>query len=188
MASEDKVRWNEKHAASGKEAEPSRFLKYVIEEGAWGLTPGLALDVATGKGRNAAFLSDKGFQVEGIDISEVALEVARGRAPAATFIQADLDEMELGDSRYDIVLNFNFLSRVSIPKIKRALKPGGHIIFETYLIDQRTVGHPQNPDYLLLHNELLDLFRGFRVLFYREGRFAENGEAAYRASLLARKP
>jgi SAM-dependent methyltransferase len=187
MGDEDKDRWEEKHAASSKEAEPSAFLKYVFEQGGWALTPGLALDVATGKGRNAAFLSAKGFDVEGIDISEVALEVARRRAPGATFVQGDLDEMELGDNRYDLVLNFNFLSRALIPKIKRALKPGGHIVFETYLIDQRTLGHPQNPNYLLLHNELLDLFRGFRVLFYREGKFTENSEAAYRASLFARK-
>ena len=187
MGNEGKDRWDEKHAASNEEAEPSAFLKFVLEQGAWPLTPGLALDVAAGKGRNAAFLSAKGFDVEGIDVSEVALDAARRRAPRAMFIQGDLDELELGADRYDLILNFNFLSRALIPKIKKALKPGGHIVFETYLIDQRTLGHPQNPDYLLLHNELLDLFRGFRVLFYREGKFAENSEAAYRASLFARK-
>jgi SAM-dependent methyltransferase len=187
MADEDRKRWDEKHAGSHEGSEPSAFLKYILEQDAWPLIPGLALDVAAGKGRNAAFLSAKGFDVEGIDVSEVALDAARRRAPRATFAQGDLDEMELGGNRYDLIVNFNFLSRALIPKIKRALKPGGHIVFETYLIDQRTLGHPRNPDYLLLHNELLDLFRGFRVLFYREGKFAENSDAAYRASLFARK-
>jgi SAM-dependent methyltransferase len=187
MGAEDRDRWDEKHAASNGEAQPAAFLKYVLEQDSWPLARGVALDLAAGKGRNAAFLSVKGFEVEGIDVSEVALEAARRRAPRATFIQGDLDEMELGENRYDLVLNFNFLGRALIPKIKRALKPGGHIVFETYLIDQRTLGHPQNPDYLLRHNELLDLFRGFRVLFYREGKFTEKNETAYRASLFARK-
>ena len=71
--------------------------------------------------------------------------------------------------------------------MKSALKLGGHVIFETYLVDQRVLGHPRNPAYLLGHNELLDLFRDFRVLRYREGRFAEGGKEAYRAGLFGQK-
>jgi hypothetical protein len=71
--------------------------------------------------------------------------------------------------------------------MKSALKAGGHIVFETYLIDQREIGHPKNPAYLLGHNELLDLFRDFRVLYYREGKFADGGDGAYKAGLLAEK-
>jgi hypothetical protein len=54
------------------------------------------------------------------------------------------------------------------------------------LIDQQIIGHPKNPDYLLYHNELLEFFRDFRVLYYREGQFPQSG--AFRAGLLAQKP
>jgi hypothetical protein len=66
-------------------------------------------------------------------------------------------------------------------------KPGGWVIVETYLIDQQTIGQPKNLDYLLLHNELLNSFRDFRVFYYREGKFLQSGEGAFRAGLLAAK-
>jgi SAM-dependent methyltransferase len=94
------------------------------------------LDIATGKGRNAIFLAERGFEVVGIDISPIALAEA---------------------------------------------------ILETYLIDQQGIGDPKNPDYLLAHNELLELFRDFRVLYYREGQFLQSGKNAFLAGLLAPK-
>jgi hypothetical protein len=74
-----------------------------------------------------------------------------------------------------------------VPQIKETLKPAGWVIFETYLIDQGSIGEPKNPDYLLRHNELLDCFRDFRVLYYREGKFPHSGAKAFRARLLAEK-
>jgi hypothetical protein len=52
---------------------------------------------------------------------------------------------------------------------------GGRVIFETYLIDQRSLGTggPSDPKYYLRHNELLRLFKDLRILFYREGVFRE---------------
>jgi tellurite methyltransferase len=84
-------------------------------------------------------------------------------------------------------VNLDYLQRSLVPQIKKTLKPGGWVIFETYLIDQQTIGQPKNPDYLLRHNELLDFFRDFRVLYYREGKFPQSGEDAFRAGLLAEK-
>jgi len=46
---------------------------------------------------------------------------------------------------------------------------------------------PRNPKYLLKPNELLKLFKGFRVLFYREGVFREGGRRKAIASLIAEK-
>ena len=61
------------------------------------------------------------------------------------------------------------------------------MIFETYSIDQQVIGHPANPNYLLAHNELLDHFRDFRVLYYREGKFSDGGEPSFRAGIFAQK-
>src|SRR4029453_9261362 len=137
------------------------------------------------------FLAEQGFEVLGIDISPVALEEGRRSAEEKSlkvnWQQAHLEVIELPPQRYNVVLNFNYLQRSLVPQIKKSLKPGGWVIFETYLINQQSIGEPKNLDYLLLHNELLNLFRDFRVLDYREGRFLQSGEGAFRAGLLAAK-
>ncbi len=191
MADGDRKAWDEKHKmAHGKNA-PSSFLEEVFNRQSWNIQTGKALDIATGRGRNALYLAGRGFAVEAVDISEVGLQEARRRAEeegfSIDFKQADLESAELPESAYDLILNFNFLQRNLIPKLKKSLKLGGHIIFETFLIDQRLVGQPKNPAYLLDHNELLEFFRDFRVLFYREGKFVEAGKESYRAGLFAQK-
>ncbi|MBI2985494.1 MAG: class I SAM-dependent methyltransferase [Deltaproteobacteria bacterium] len=191
MAGGDQKIWDERHASKRGRGDPSPFLQQVFASSAWRIQPGKVLDIATGKGRNAAFLAERGFQVEAVDISEVALEQARKAAGekglSIIFRQADLDTVELPEAAYDLILNFNFLQRSLIPKVRKALKLGGHIVFETYLIEQRVLGHPRNPAHLLGHNELLELFRDFRVLYYREGKFVESGQEAYRAGLFGQK-
>ncbi len=62
------------------------------------------------------------------------------------------------------------------------------VMFEAYSIDQLKYGTdapgPKNPAYLLKHNELLDSFRDFRILYYREGEIAEQKSVV---SLIAQK-
>jgi 2-polyprenyl-3-methyl-5-hydroxy-6-metoxy-1,4-benzoquinol methylase len=191
MSTDDQQRWDEKHYQELGLETAASFLREVLSLSSWEIHAGKALDIATGKGRNAIFLAQKGFDVEGVDISQVALEEGRRRAGklgvSVNFRQADLEEIALPEGVYDLVVNINYLQRSLVPQIKKALKPGGHVVFDTYLIDQQALGHPRNPAYLLTHNELLDLFRDFRVLCYREGKFAGEGKASYRASLFARK-
>ena len=58
------------------------------------------------------------------------------------------------------------------------------MVYETFLIDQAQWGKPKNPDYLLQHNELLEMFRDFRCLRYREEII--EGRSAL-ASIVAKK-
>lgn len=192
MEKNDRERWDRKHAAGKRSGEPAAFLRQILEADSWPLTPGRALDVATGTGRNAFYLAARGFQVDAVDVSETGLEQARAEAAkrglTVNFIQMDLAEASFPQAVYDLIVNFNFLDRSLVLKLKSALKPGGRIVFETFLIDQRALGHPKNPEYLLGHNELLRLFEDFRVLCYREGKFNEGGTDSYRAGILAEKP
>jgi SAM-dependent methyltransferase len=55
-----------------------------------GLRRGLMVDLGCGSGILAAELSDAGFDVLGIDLSEPMLELARRRAPRADFRQGSL--------------------------------------------------------------------------------------------------
>ena len=191
MSRDDQIRWDRQHAERQRREQPALFLRQVFESGHADITAGHALDIACGSGRNALFLAEKGFEVTGIDISAVALAHAEQRAKQKSLSilwrQADLENYTLEAAAYDLIVNIDYLQRSLLPAITAALKLGGFVIFETYLIDQQTIGHPNNPDYLLKHNELLRYFPDFRVLYYREGIFSEGGEAAYRAGILAQK-
>ena len=168
MSRDDRLRWDRQHAESLGAEQPSSFLREIIESSCWDMPRGRALDIACGKGRNALFLAEQGFEVVAIDISPVALEAAQRQAQerslAIAWQQADLEQVELPQADYHLIVNFNYLQRSLIPSMKSALRPGGYVIFETYLVDQQAIGHPKNPAYLLDYNELLDFFRDFRVL------------------------
>lgn len=191
MSQEDQIRWNRQHGESQGREEPALFLRQVFESEHADITAGRALDIACGGGRNALFLAEKGFAVTGIDISSVALGRAEKRAVekslAISWRQADLENYTPEAAAYDLVVNIDYLQRPLLPAMKAALKIGGFIIFDTYLVDQQAIGHPRNPDYLLRHNELLQSFRDFRVLYYREGRIISNGERSFRAGIFAQK-
>jgi tellurite methyltransferase len=166
--------------------QPSQFLVKNI-----GLLPrGWALDVAMGAGRNAIYLARMGFDVEGVDVSISSVDEALARArEASVSIRTRVVNLEkfpdFGKENYDLVICFNYLQRALLPKMKDWLKPGGVLMYETFIIDQSQFGRPKNPDFLLQHNELLHAFGDFRVLRYREG-IIENRKAV--ASLLAQKP
>ena len=60
------------------------------------------------------------------------------------------------------------MDRGLFPKIKRALKKGGVLIFETYNEDHLGVNPEFKREYLLSRGELLREFIGMEVLYYSE--------------------
>lgn len=187
----DQKRWDkkfgEKEFALGK--GPNPFLKRHIVF----LPRGKALDIATGEGRNAIYLAEQGFDVDAVDISKVGLMRARKLAKEAGVkvrtLHADLDTYPIKEGEYDLITNFYFLKRSLVPKIKRGLKKGGKVVFETYILDHRNLATsgPKQAKYFLKSNELLRLFHRFRILCYREGIFRERGKEKAIASLIAEK-
>jgi tellurite methyltransferase len=191
LGSDDQARWDKQHAEARGAQTPANFLRQMFETDVWQLPRGRALDIACGQGRNSLYLAERGIEVVAMDISGVALNEARKQAELKQlridWRQTDLEVVRLDEAAYDLIVDFNYLQRSLIPDIKRAIKTGGHVVFETYLIDQKEHGHPKNPDYLLRHNELLEHFREFRILCYREGKFSDDGEASYRAGIFAQR-
>ena len=191
MSLDDRIRWERQYGQSGAPEKPSAFLKEILDGGHWDIARGQALDIASGAGRNALFLAEKGFEVTAVDIAQPGLDQGARRAAerslSISWQQTDLENGGLPPGPYNLIVNINYLQRSLVPHIKSALAPGGYIIFETYLIDQQTIGHPKNPDYLLAHNELLNYFRDLRVLYYREGKFTDGAEPSFRAGILAHK-
>lgn len=150
--------------------EPAQFLVENIEL----LPGGRALDVAMGSGRNAIYLAKMGFDVEGVDVSpavvNTALESARKAGVAIRVQVVDLEgDYLIQEDAYEVIVCFNYLQRSLMPQIKGGLRKGGMVVYETFIVDQAHFGRPKNLDYLLKHNELLNMFRDFRCLRYREG-------------------
>lgn len=185
----DRERWNERYVEVECRYgdEPVEFLRSHVH-----LLPlgSRVLDLTTGEGRNALFLAQQGFRVTGIDISNVALNRARQSAEKLganiSLVQADLKSYPLPVEAFDVVMNFYFLERALLPDMKRAVRHGGLIIFESYTVDQQNLkdAHRLPREYLLEHNELLREFLDFRVFVYRELTIQNKAIA----SLIARRP
>ena len=179
---QDRIKWNERYR---KESCPTDVASVVKKF--YHLAPGKkALDIAAGNGRNAVFLSQKGFSVDAVDISEVGFIEFTSRFPNINAICADLDQFEIAIGHYDLILNVKFLNRRLFPYIQEGLKPGGVVIFHTLLgskSDKRTPEHCR--DYLLRTNELLHAFLAMRIICYREAGDPETNHSNEMATLVA---
>ena len=140
----------------------------------------------------AAMLARDGIKVVAVDFSAEAMQLLAATARDARLaiwpVVANLDSFHLKDESLDAIVNINFLDRALFPLFERAIRPGGVLIADTFLVEQAAIGHPHDPRFLLAHGELRTLARGLEVEEYREGLVTyPNGEHAYRASMLARR-
>ena len=184
MSRGDRDHWDEHHARlrSTPADRPAAFLA----EHASLLAPGRTLDLAAGSGRNTLFLAARGHRVTACDASRAAVDAIRAAsATNVDAVQMDLDQPGFRTGCFDNVVCINFLDRALFPEIERWLRPGGVLLFDTFLVDQQAIGHPKNPDFLLARNELLERLRRYRVLRYREGAITDGNTTSYRAGAVA---
>jgi SAM-dependent methyltransferase len=164
----------------------------------WGLfgierLRGPILDLACGDGHNGIFLATKGLPVICCDISEQALSRVEGLA-AETPVEVELWQVDLEAEEmnplpadyYEGILVFRYLHRPLIPCIKKALKDGGILIYETFTIEQPKFGKPQNPKFLLKPGELLEWFEDWEIVYAFEG--IKEGPKRAVAQVVCRKP
>jgi len=177
--------WDERYRSKPAAVEPSELLVAFAEH-----LParGRALDVACGAGRNSVFLAERGLWVVAVDTSRQALEqgreLTRQHGVHVSWVQADLRNHPLTPGGFDVVACFYYRDRALYTTLRAALRPGGLLVYETYTEEQlRFSTGPKNPDYLLKPHELLEVFRDWRLIYYRE-TWRERGVA----SVVARKP
>ena len=181
--------WNDRHRGREAGGEPEPFVKEMLPRLAHA---GLAIDVAAGRGRHSVILADHGLCVVAIDYSQEAIaalaKLVEHPHGAIWPALADLDTFPIKSESADLIVNVNYLDRGLFPKFIQALKPGGMLLVDTFLIDQAALGHPRNPRFLLEHYELLALLEGLQTLCYREGLTVYPDQTkAWRASALARR-
>jgi SAM-dependent methyltransferase len=97
---------------------------------------GRVLDLGCGAGvPMSRDLFDRGFEVTGVDISEVQVARARRLVPGGRFIAADMATWDTADASFDAVVSLYSLihvpledQRALIPRIRRWLVPGGYLL------------------------------------------------------------
>lgn len=155
----DREKWDEKHGAAKGAGKPIQLVRDYHRHA----PPGRALDLACGTGRHALFLADKGFAVDAVDISAVALD--RFQHARITKVRSDLDDWRPAPRTYALIVCTYFLDRALLASIRAALQPGGLLLFETFLASS---DHIREPRFKLAPNELLHRFARMRVRYYRE--------------------
>lgn len=173
----DQKKWNTRYKENKGDLTPSDLVRQYCSLAA----SGKALDLACGNGRNSLFLAENNFDVEAVDISTVALSYLDGLHSGITPVCADLDTYRIIENRYEIILSIKFLDRALFAAMERGLKPGGVLIFESF------VGEKNQP-YCLVENELASSFPGLRTEFYQERLNPDPSKFKKTARLVAVKP
>ena len=115
-----------------------------LEEIALDLRPGSAvLDLGCGAGVPATlWLAERGFSVTGVDLSEKQLDLARKLVPGATFLKADMTELDFDPGTFDAVVAFHSIIHVPreehpalLRKIQHWLGSGGPFLATLTLTD-----------------------------------------------------
>lgn len=168
MAHEDKIKWEKKYLETPsllKDRQASEKLRKIT------LPKGKkALEVACGTGRNSIYLAENGFDVDAIDISEVALEFLNQKHIKNIFTkQIDLETYIPEKNSYDLIVMTNYLDRKLITHLASALKKDGILFIETYMNDPKNDKKPSKPEYLLDNNELKTFFdENYEIIDYKE--------------------
>jgi SAM-dependent methyltransferase len=172
--------------------QPSPALAVLIENAHLLPARGTALDLACGLGGSALYLAELGLETWAWDLSPVAIDLLRGRSagPLLHAESRDVIARPPEPGRFDVICVGQFLERGLCDRIAVALKPGGLLFYQTFTRETVDDSGPGNPDYRLGTNELLELFAGLTIRFYRdEGRLGDHSRGLRnRAQLVAQRP
>jgi len=133
----------------------------LLVETARKLKPGRALDLACGRGRNAIWLAEHGWQVAAVDRTPITL-------PTVETHVADLEKHEfaIAAASWDLIVVCYYLQRDLFEPIKRGLKPGGVVLVIVHLVEP---GHEESR-FSVQPGELAKYFEGWEILHYNEGK------------------
>ena len=185
-------RWNERYTQDFQPF-PQAPARWLVEHRELLSGGGRALDVACGDGRNALYLAQRGYEVDAIDASDVAIDALRTAArerdlPIFPRV-VDLERQPLPAGPYDVIVTMNFLQRDLFGALQDALAPGGLLFYETFGQAHITqLGRSFNPAYLLKEGELLRAFCDLEVVDHFDGVAERAGGPRGVGAIVARRP
>ncbi|WP_237669623.1 bifunctional 2-polyprenyl-6-hydroxyphenol methylase/3-demethylubiquinol 3-O-methyltransferase UbiG [Rhodococcus sp. BS-15] len=164
------------------------------------LKRGRALDLASGQGRNAIWLATRGWTVDAVDFSSVALTKASRVAASAprsvrerlTWVHADVTQLST-EPNYDLVLMFYLHlppeeRRTAVSTAVSALKPDGILMILGHHAEniESGVGGPQEAEILYTPEDLASDIDSRLTVLTAENRYRDvTGGTAIDALLLA---
>jgi SAM-dependent methyltransferase len=159
----------------------------MIDRAAAVAAPGQALDLGCGDGRNALWLEQRGWVVEGFDVSAVALEAAAerfrraGHRSRGGLFRGDAAQIEVEPTGFDLALVYGLYHCLSDEQMLAAhrlalgaVRPGGLIAFSA--LDDRLpvpAGHGTGKLWLRNTTRLRELFDETECLAWEEGEIHE---------------
>ncbi len=180
--------WDERYAASELvwSREPNQFVASELAD----LTPGSAVDLAAGEGRNAIWLAARGWSATAVDFSEVALDkgarLADGLPGAGdvTWVCADATRWQAPEP-VDLVVMAYFQvpaedRRRAVRSAATMLRPGGTLLLVAHDSTNLTegTGGPQDPAVLMTAEDVLGDLDGIEVDVLRAERVAREVTSA----------
>ncbi len=177
----------------------------------WGLKPdfilvhfldlflkGKILDLGMGEGRNALFLAERGFNIEGIDLSKTAIErclqLAKDRNIDIEAHVGDFRDFRIPTNRYSLIMStgasLNFLKRneieTIIDRMRKGVVKGGFIYVSVISTSDpqceksKSQQTPVEESTFFVHRirayvhyfsyeEIKKLFSGFQTIIHLEG-------------------
>lgn len=173
--------WDRRYAESERvwSAGPNQFVESEVAD----LSPGRAIDVAAGEGRNSIWLAEHGWHVTALDFSRVALDKGRaiherrGTALPVEWVHGDAVRDDLGTDRYDLaVLAYLQLPaeqrRTAVRRAFATLRDGGTLLVVGHDSTNLTegTGGPQDPSVLYTAEEIIADLDGERFHVVRAER------------------
>lgn len=157
---------------------------------------GRGLDLACGAGRDLIYLAQHGWQMTGVDWSADSLQRVQQLAMSQNLnittllrdLETDAEPLpEFKPASFDLICVARYLHRPLFPLLAELLKPGGVIIYQTFMqgCEQTAIGRPRNPKFLLAPHELAEQFQSFELLL-DEIEILEDGRPV--SAFIARKP
>lgn len=180
----DAEAWDQRYAASELvwSREPNQFVAAELAD----LTPGTAVDLAAGEGRNALWLASRGWSATAVDFSQVALD--KGARIAGdldvAWVCADATTWQPAEP-VDLVVMAYFQvpaddRRRAVRSAATMLRPGGTLLLVAH--DSTNLaegtGGPQDPAVLMTAEDVLSDLEGIEVEVLRAERIARDVSSA----------
>lgn len=109
---------------------------------------GLAVDIACGPGRHTLWLANHGWEVDALDIADVAIDglqrlIERDEIRGIYPYRIDLDKWYPNSEKYILALMAYFWDEHVFVRAQQALQPGGQLIIRTFVDSGNLLG-PHN--------------------------------------------